>query len=113
MDGDDKSRYDTGASQVPGMWVQVELPSVSKVNRILLDSRNSTRDYPRGYQVESSVDGKKWSKPFAVGVGKHPVTDISFPTTEAKFLKITQTSKISGLYWSIHEMQIFGKPIAH
>jgi mono/diheme cytochrome c family protein len=113
VDGDDKSRYDTGASQVPGMWVQVELPSVSKVNRIQLDSRNSTRDYPRGYQVESSVDGKKWSKPFAVGVGKHPVTDISFPTTEAKFLKITQTSKISGLYWSIHEMQIFGKPIAH
>ena len=113
VDGDDKSRYDTGASQVPGMWVQVELPSVSKVNRILLDSRNSTRDYPRGYQVESSVDGKKWSKPFAVGVGKHPVTDISFPTTEAKFLKITQTSKVSGLYWSIHEMQIFGKPIAH
>ena len=111
IDGNGKSRYDTGTSQVPGMWVQVELPSVSKVNRIQLDSKSSSRDYPRGYQVESSVDGKKWSEPLAIGVGKHPMTDISFPTTKAKFLKITQTGRVSGLYWSIHEMQIFGKPV--
>ena len=111
VDGNGKSRYDTGTSQVPGMWVQVEFPSVSKVNRIQLDSKSSARDYPRGYQVESSVDGKKWSEPLAIGVGKHPMTDISFSTTEAKFLKITQTGRVNGLYWSIHEMQIFGKPV--
>ena len=110
IDGNGKSRYDTGASQIPGMWVQVELPSVSKVNRIQLDSKSSSRDYPRGYLLESSIDGEKWSEPLATGFGKHPMTDISFPTTEAKFLKITQTGKVSGLYWSIHEMQIFGKP---
>ena len=111
VDGDGQSRYDTGTSQVPGMWIQVELPSVSKVNRVQLDSKSSARDYPRGYQVESSVDGKKWSEPLAIGVGKHPMTDISFPATEAKFLKITQTGRVNGLYWSIHEMQIFGKPV--
>tara|TARA_Y100001978_G_scaffold92543_1_gene82840 strand:- start:10237 stop:10602 length:366 start_codon:yes stop_codon:yes gene_type:complete len=43
IDGNGKSRYDTGTSQVPGMWVQVELPAVSKVNRIQLDSRRSGR----------------------------------------------------------------------
>jgi mono/diheme cytochrome c family protein len=111
LDGNGKSRYDTGASQVPGMWVQVELPSVCKVNRIQLDSQGSSRDYPRGYQVESSVDGEKWSEPLAIGVGKHPITDISFPTTQAKYLKITQTGRVNGLFWSIHEMQIFGKPV--
>jgi mono/diheme cytochrome c family protein len=111
VDGNGKSRYDTGASQVPGMWVKVELPSVCKVNRIQLDSQGSSRDYPRGYQVESSVDGKKWSEPLAIGVGKHPITDISFPTTQAKYLKITQTGRVNGLFWSIHEMQIFGKPV--
>ena len=111
VDGNGKSRYDTGTSQVPGMWVQVELPLVSKINRIQLDSKSSARDYPRGYQVESSVDGKKWSEPLAIGLGKHPMTDISFAATEAKFLKITQTGRVNGLYWSIHEMQIFGKPV--
>ena len=92
------------------MWVQVELPSVSKVTRIQLDSQGSSRDYPRGYQVQSSMDGKKWSEPLAKGAGKHPVTDISFPTTQAKYLKITQTGRVNGLFWSIHEMQIYGKP---
>ena len=110
IDGNAGSRYDTGRPQVPGMWVQVELPVVSGVNRILLDSRGSARDYPRGYQIQSSVDGKKWSKPLAKGAGQHPVTDIIFPTTKAKYLKIIQTGAVGSLYWSIHEMQIFGKP---
>jgi len=111
VDGNPKSRYDTGTSQVPGMWIQVELQKASKVNRILLDSKGSTRDYPRGYEVQSSMDGKKWSIPLAKGSGKHPITDIIFPTTEAKYLKITQTGSVSGLFWSIHEIQIYGKPI--
>ena len=91
------------------MWVQVELPALSGVNRILLDSGGSSRDYPRGYKVEASVDGKNWSKPLAKGSGQNPVTDIIFPTTKAKYLKITQTGLAPGLFWSIHEMQIYGK----
>ena len=101
-DGNGKSCYDTGTSQVPGMWVQVEF-SVSKVNRIQLDSKSSARitRLPSGV-----IRGwEKWSEPLAIGVGKHPMTDISFPATEAKFLKITQTGRVNGLYWSIHEMQ--------
>ena len=51
VDGDKGSRYDTGGAQVPGMWVQVEFPEVSRINRIVLDSAGSSRDYPRGYEV--------------------------------------------------------------
>ena len=109
VDGNGKSRYDTGTSQVPGMWVQVEFPSVSKVNRIQLDSKSSARDYPAVTKWSHPWMGKM-VEPLAIGVGKHPMTDISFPATEAKFLKITQTGRVNGLYWSIHEMQIFGKP---
>jgi len=109
IDGNGGSRYDTGRPQIPGMWVQVELPALSGVNRILLDSGGSSRDYPRGYKVEASVDGKKWSKPLAKGSGRNPVTDIIFPTTKVKYLKITQTGLAPGLFWSIHEMQIYGK----
>ena len=113
VDGNMKSRYDTGASQVPGMWVQVELPKLSKINRVLLNSATSSRDYPREYQVQSSTNGKDWSETLAEGEGKHPITDISFPTIDAKFLKITQTGKANGLYWSIHELEIYGKTIAN
>ena len=111
VDGNSGSRFDTGAPQVPGMWFQVELPEVSTVNRILLDSAGSSRDYPRGYEVQASLDGKTWTKPISKGAGRNPVSDIIFPTTQAKYLKITQTGSAPSLYWSIHEMQIYGKAV--
>lgn len=110
VDGNAKSRWDTGGSQVPGMWIQIEFPELSRINRILLDSKGSSRDYPRGYEIRVSTDGKTWSDVLATGAGQDPVTDIGFPNADAKFVKITQTGAVNGLFWSIHEMQIFGKP---
>ncbi|MFT5471088.1 MAG: mono/diheme cytochrome c family protein/glucose/arabinose dehydrogenase [Verrucomicrobiales bacterium] len=111
VNGNSKDRWDTGGAQVPGMWFQVEFPEVSTINRILLDSKGSSRDYPRGYEVTISSDGKTWSKPVAKGTGASPVTDISIPNSEAKFVRITQTGSVGGLFWSIHEIEIFGKPV--
>ena len=111
IDQKPKSRYTTGTSQIPGMWVQVELPKKSLVTAVNLDCRGSDRDYPRSYQVTVSPDGKSWSKPIAKGNGKAPLTEISFPPQETKFIRITQTGHVKGLYWSIHELNIYGKEL--
>ncbi|MBI1374908.1 MAG: hypothetical protein GC159_19495 [Phycisphaera sp.] len=111
IDGNGKSRYDTGASQEPGMWFQIEFPQVSSVNRILLDCAASNKDYPRGYEVRVSLDGKTWSDPVATGAGKSPVTDITFPNVDARYVKITETGKVNGKFWSIHELEIYGKAV--
>lgn len=110
VDGDPKSRYSTGTSMKPGMWVQVEFPKLSKITTITLDAKSSTGDYPRGYEVQVSKDGKKWSKPVAKGKGNKPLTQIKFDPTEAKFVRITQTGKHS-LFWSIHDLAINGKEL--
>ncbi len=107
VDGDLRSRYTTEASMKPGMWVQVELPKLSKVTNISLDARRSAGDFPRQYQVQVSSDGKKWSPPIAQGNGVKALTDISFEPIEAKFVRITQTGK-HRLFWSIHELNING-----
>ncbi|MDB4815697.1 discoidin domain-containing protein, partial [Akkermansiaceae bacterium] len=112
IDHDIDSRFTTGKIQSPGMWVQVELPKVSELTQITLDAGTSTGDYPRGYEVAASLDGKTWSKPIARGDGENAITQIKFPATKAKFLKITQTKRHSGLYWSIHEMSLNGKELA-
>ncbi|MDB4558246.1 discoidin domain-containing protein, partial [Akkermansiaceae bacterium] len=65
IDHDIDSRFTTGKIQSPGMWVQVELPKVSELTQITLDAGTSTGDYPRGYEVAASLDGKTWSKPIA------------------------------------------------
>ena len=110
FDGDLNSRYDTSASQTPGMWFQVELPETATLSGIQLDSTKSPGDYPRGYKVELSADGVNWGTSVATGKGS-PVTDITFAPAKAKFIRITQTGAVDGLFWSIHEMQLLQPPL--
>jgi len=109
MDAKPNTRWDTGTSQVPGMWYQIELPKTERIAGLQLDTNGSDRDYPRGYQVELSENGVSWSKPAAAGKGTQPLTEIEFPPTPAKFIRITQTGAVNGLFWSIHELQLHAK----
>jgi mono/diheme cytochrome c family protein len=111
IDGNPKTRFDTGATQQPGMWFQMEFPVATTLNRIVLNSAGSREDYPRQYEVRVSDNGKKWSEPIAQGTGRSPETDIIFPTATAKFVRIIQQGSSPGKYWSIHEMQVFGKQV--
>jgi len=106
IDGDAKTRWDTKASQTPGQWFQIELPAETEVAGVRLDSKNSARDFPRGFKVELSADGKTWSKPVAEGKGGGPITDIAFAPVKTKFIRITQTGSVNGKHWSIHELAV-------
>jgi mono/diheme cytochrome c family protein/glucose/arabinose dehydrogenase len=110
VDGKDNTRWETGTPQVPGMWFRIELPEARELVGIRLDSTRSTRDYPRGFKVESSTDGVTWDKPLAEGKGDRPITEIAFRPVKTKHLRITQTGAVSGLYWSIYELQLYAKP---
>ena len=107
IDGNPNTRFDTAASQVPGMWFQIELPGETLVASVELDAAKSPRDYPRGYKVEASLDGQDWGQPIATGRGSVPITEITFEPVKAKFIRITQTRAASGLFWSINELHIF------
>ena len=60
INGNLKDRFDTGAAQQPGMWLKIELPKAEKISTLVLDSASSIQDYPKGYKLESSMDGKTW-----------------------------------------------------
>ncbi len=107
IDGNLGSRWDTKTSQVPGMWLQIELPETATISGIRIDSASSSRDYPRGFKVEISDDGRNWSKTISEGKGVQPVTEITFSPVTTKHVRITQTGAVNGLFWSIHEMAIY------
>jgi mono/diheme cytochrome c family protein len=109
VDGKAETRYTTGASQVPGMWFQIELPREETLAGVQLDAGKSANDYPRGYKLEISSDGATW-KQLAAGKGNGPLTDIQFAPAKGKFIRITQTGAVGGLFWSIHELQVFAAP---
>ncbi|MDL2247517.1 discoidin domain-containing protein [Bacteroides sp. OttesenSCG-928-J23] len=106
IDSDPSSRWDTGASMRPGDWFSVNMRKVQSFNKIILDQGSSSGDYPRGYEVYLSNDGKNWGDALVTGKGTSNITTISFAETQAaQYIKIVQTGS-DGLYWSIHDFYI-------
>lgn len=110
IDGDLATRYTTGRSMEPGMWLQVELPEVTNVAGLILDAAGSRNDYPRGCEVRLSTDGKIWSEPIQKSEEKSARTLVEFPEQEAKFIRITQTGA-NRLFWSVHDLQVLRAPL--
>ncbi|MCZ6793838.1 MAG: HEAT repeat domain-containing protein [Planctomycetota bacterium] len=107
FDGDPRTRWTTGTPMRPGMWFTVDLGAERSVTRLILDSRDSPGDYPRGCEVHVSFDGKNWGKPVLTSPPQRPITRLVFPKpVRARFIKIVQTGETQGLWWSIHEMRI-------
>ena len=109
IDGNDKTRWDTGTFQKPGMWFALEFPKPIRLMSIRLDTKQSAADYPRHFVVHVSADGKEWSDKVAEGFGDDPITLIELDCPEpVQYVRITQTGKAPKNYWSIHELAIKG-----
>jgi len=106
IDGKPGTRWDTGRAMAGGEWFMLELGMEQAITKITLDTTGSRGDYPRGYEVYISRDGKHWGQPVVKGQGRKPITEISFKPTFGRFIKIVQTGRTAGLFWSIHELKL-------
>ncbi len=104
VDGNPATRWTSQASQHPGMWFQVELPTPTAVGGVRLIT-HGTKDHPVSYDVRASTDGVKWSGSLAKGLGSSPVTETVLGPVDAKFIRVRQTGKTT-LWWSINEIDI-------
>jgi mono/diheme cytochrome c family protein len=124
------SPWNSGGAQAPGMWFQIELPQPAMLTEIEFDSpalggrgggagRGGAQgaapppppvvQYPRGYKVETSMDGLKWgTKPAAEGKGSGAHTTIAFTPVRARFVRITQTDPADGLpAWAMSNVRLY------
>ena len=106
VDDDATTRWTSQASQTPGQWVQVDLGATQNVSRVVLDTGIDAGDYPRGYTLETSTDGSTWTQQ-ATGAGSGQLTTIDFPSTSARYVRITQTGS-SGSWWSVADLRAYG-----
>ena len=112
IDGNPGSRFSTGAGMRQGMWFRIDFDAEYELERIVLDTRGSPQDFPRGYVVEASKDGESWSEKLAAGKGTGPITDIRLPHAKTRHLRIRQTGSSDRWWWSIHELEVYGRPTA-
>lgn len=106
IDGDATTRWSTGEPQQPGQWFQIDLGYVANARKVVLDTTGSAGDYPREYSVYLSTDGSVWGDAVVTGKGSGPITEIALPGQRSRFIKIEQTGKSDGLFWSIHELKV-------
>jgi len=68
--------------------------------------------YPRGYKVETSLDGTTWTLA-SEGVGAGPATIVTFRPVRAKFVRLMQTATADGAPpLSIQQLRLFEAPAA-
>ncbi|MCC6154668.1 MAG: ThuA domain-containing protein [Candidatus Hydrogenedentes bacterium] len=106
IDANPATRWTTGEPQKPGQWIQIDLGYVANIAKVALDTTGSAGDFPREYAVFTSNDAKDWGEPALKGKGDGPVTTLEFKDERARFVKIEQTGKVEGLFWSIHELKV-------
>jgi hypothetical protein len=107
LDSNQQSRWSTGRGMKPGDWFVLDLGIESTVKGLTLDTRNSSNDYPRGYEIYISFDGGSWGKSIVTGKGAEPITKIKFDKpVKTRFIKILQTGSSDSWHWSIHELTV-------
>jgi mono/diheme cytochrome c family protein len=115
--------WTTGVPQEAGMWFQVEFPSSLTLTEIQFTSSPTTTaggraggpapvwTFPRGYRVQVSSDGTRWSAPIAEGEGAAGVTIIPFAPVAAKFVRITQTATVPDApAWAMRLVRLYEAP---
>ena len=108
--------WNSGVAQKEGAWFQIELPEPVTLWDLNFDSAGDSAaaaGFPRGYKVQVSTDGNKWSEPIATGQGRGRFTMISIHPVQVRFLRVTLTmSAPDAPPWIISRTQILqeGKP---
>ena len=107
VDGKKDTRWTTGAHMAGGEWFAIDIRAEKAVRLITLDAGKSQNDYPRGWEVYVSNSEKDWGKPVATGKGKKALVTIRLrKPVPGRYIKIVQTGKAKGLFWSIHALKV-------
>jgi mono/diheme cytochrome c family protein len=103
--------WTAGAPQAAGQWVQIELQQPSLVTELQIESTGTPPGSPRAFRVQTSTDGRTWSRPVAEGTGTGARTTIRFAPTRAAFVRVTLTDAASGgPVWSIRNLRVYQAP---
>ena len=111
IDGNPASRFDTATPQKKGMWVNIEFPDERLVSGLRLDNQGSPKDGHKGeLMIEVSSDGKSW-KPVdhksCDGQQRHEF--VFDQPVKVKHVRMTLTEGVNRWYWSIHDLQVYGR----
>ncbi|HTJ67314.1 MAG TPA: discoidin domain-containing protein [Actinospica sp.] len=106
VSGNTGARFSSDAYQAPGMWWQVDMSSVQTFNQVELDSGANTGDYARGYDIEVSNDGTKFT-PVYFGTGTSSPETATFSPQQARYIRVLLTASNAASWWSLTNVTVY------
>lgn len=103
-------RFSSDAYQAPGQWWQVNMGSQQTFNEVVLASGGNTGDYARGYDVEVSNDGTKFT-PVYFGTGSGQTETATFSPQTAQYIRIVLTASSTTNWWSMTSFTADNTPV--
>jgi hypothetical protein len=121
FDGDPETGWSTGRPQREGDFFLLDLGESLRVQELDLSLNKRPLDYPRGYRLEGSEDGRAWQllsensfyfPELAAGMiedfSKYRAV-ISFEPCRVRYLRLTSTLEHKNRPWSIQEISCRGE----
>jgi len=106
IDGANGSSWKSGQAMAGGEWYRIDMGANRTVAMVTVQTESgSTWDYPRGFTVETSLDGSTWSTG-ATGIAYGWKRPISIAPINARYIRITQTG-VAPQWWSIDEVTVY------
>ena len=103
------TRFSSDADMTPGMYWQVNMGSQQTFTQVELNSGSNTGDYARGYDVEVSNDGTKWTPVYFASGTSSPET-ATFSSQTAQYIRILLTASSSSNWWSMTAFTVYNNP---
>lgn len=103
IDHNPKTFWSSEAPQTPGMWFQVDMGKIRRIDTVEVLSHENT--FPLGYRVRLSRDGETW---LTIQERRQNWKDlfVQFAPIEVRFIRIEQTAAApDGRHWRISEIR--------
>jgi hypothetical protein len=105
VDGDKKTKWDTGRPMKEGDWFQVDLGELAQIGSVMLDTQESPKDFPKSFKISLSSDGTNWASANAMNGG--PAMQVTFSAgLRARFIRFEVVSVDGDQPWSIYEIEV-------
>jgi hypothetical protein len=93
----------TSASSDP-QWISIDLGSAMSVNRVIIKWDS---DYAKAFKIQVSTDNTAWTDVFSkTNAGQRCITDETFPTTTARYVRMNGTQRGTTGGYSMYEFMV-------
>ena len=112
FDGNPGTRWTSGVPQSPGMYFGLDLGHPYRISQVIWEVAQSPTDYPRGVQVEVSMDQRNWTTVLLIADTRNEqiggILTLDFSPVTAQYVKMIDTGSSPGYWLSVDEIYLFG-----